>query len=150
MPSVTSAAFTDGGAIPSRHTCDGEDISPPLAWSGMPDGTAAVAILVTDPDAHDFVHWAAADIPPGDGTGGLAEGSSGSAAAGVEGRNGFGGVGWGGPCPPSGEHRYVFEVVALSDTLGLEPGFSERELRRRMAPAMLDHARLTARYRRGG
>jgi Raf kinase inhibitor-like YbhB/YbcL family protein len=163
---VSSTAFVDGGTIPGRYTCDGRDVSPPLAWSGLPPGTQAVAVIVTDPDARGFVHWAATDIPPA-GTpaadasatesaltaGALAEGAStanGGTAAGVEGRNDFGRVGWGGPCPPAGSHRYVFTVYALSRPAGPTAGFSADQLRQRLGPLTLAQGTLTASYRRGG
>lgn len=140
---VTSAAFEEGGQIPRRHSCDGADASPPLAWSGAPAGTAAFALIVDDPDARGFVHWIATDIPAG--TTSLAEGES----AGVEGRNDFRRNGYGGPCPPSGSHRYVFEVFALSEELGLSSGFSADELRSALEGKVLASGRLSANYRRG-
>ncbi len=143
---LTSPVFVDGAAIPSRYTCDGANVSPPLAWSGAPDATAGFALLVTDPDARGFVHWVATDIPLT--ARGLVEGASGTASAGREGRNDFGRPGWGGPCPPSGTHRYVFELFALSAPLGL-PGFpSAADVRRAMAGRVLAEARLTGTYRR--
>ena len=145
--SVTSPAFSDGVGIPSRHTCDGDDISPPLAWSGAPDEAAAYAVIVDDPDARGWVHWLAADIPAD--RSGLEEGASGS-AAGTEGRNDFRRNGYGGPCPPSGTHRYAFEVFALSEPLGLATGFSADELRSAMEGKVLASGRLTGTYQRGG
>ena len=144
---VTSSAFSDGGAIPGRHTCDGDDISPPLAWSGAPEGTAAYALIVDDPDARGWIHWLAADIPADQS--GLDEGASGT-DAGIEGRNDFRRTGYGGPCPPSGTHRYAFEVFALSEPLGLATGFSADELRSAMEGKVLDSGRLTGTYERGG
>ena len=143
---VTSSAFSADGAIPNRHTCDGADISPPLAWTGAPDGTAAYALIVDDPDARGWIHWLATDLavdPPA-----LDEGASGS-SAGTEGRNDFGRTGYGGPCPPSGSHRYRFEVFALSEPLGLSDGFSADELRAAMEGKVLASGQLTASYRRG-
>ena len=141
---LTSSAFTDGGAIPGRHTCDGADVSPALAWTGAPDGATAYALIVDDPDARGWVHWLVADIP-----GGTTEVQEG-AAAGVEGRNDFGRNGWGGPCPPSGTHRYDFQVFGLSEPLGLAEGFSADERRSAMAGKVLAEGRLSATYRRGG
>ena len=143
---VSSSAFTDGGPIPTRHTCDGEDISPPLAWSGAPEGTRFMAIRVTDPDAGNFVHWAAANVAGNS----LTEGASGSATPGVEGSNDFGRTGWGGPCPPSGEHRYVFTVYALPELLDLGPGFGATQLRSAMHGKVLAQGQLMGRYRRAG
>ncbi|MGH2445965.1 MAG: YbhB/YbcL family Raf kinase inhibitor-like protein [Candidatus Limnocylindria bacterium] len=144
---VTSTAFTDGGTIPTKFGCDGDDVSPPLAWSEAPSDAGGFALIVTDPDAGGFVHWIAADLPAERTS--LAEGASGS-VAGVEGRTSFGRDGYGGPCPPSGSHRYDFEVFALSETLNLEPGFSADELRSAMEGKVLASGRLSASYRRGG
>lgn len=139
---VTSAAFAEGGTIPSRFTCDGADVSPPLSWSEAPDATRAFALVVDDPDARGFVHWAVADLEATE----LAEG----ATDGVHGRNSFGRSGYGGPCPPSGSHRYVFTVFALSEPVGLPAGFSADELRSAMTDKVLASGSLTASYRRGG
>lgn len=143
---VTSPAFTADGTIPSRYTCDGDNISPPLAWSGAPDGTAAFALIVDDPDARGWIHWLATDLPADAAA--LDEGVSGT-AAGTEGRTDFGRTGYGGPCPPSGSHRYSFEVFALSEPLGLPDGFSADELRSAMEGKVLASGRLAATYRRG-
>lgn len=144
MLTVTSAAFTDGGTIPSEHTCDGRDRSPSLAWTGAPEDTAAFALIVNDPDARGWIHWIVADIPAE--TNALAEGK----AAGTEGRNDFGRNGWGGPCPPSGTHRYDFAVFALSEETGLSPGFSADALRAAIEGKILAEGRLSGTYRRGG
>src|SRR5512135_2729451 len=96
MPfSLSSSAFAAGAAIPRRYTCDGPDVSPPLAWAGAPTGTAAFLLVVDDPDANGFVHWVVADLPAA--TSSVAEGASGHLGPAVEGRNGFGRIGWGGP-----------------------------------------------------
>ncbi len=110
---LASGSFEDGGSIPSRYTCDGADVSPPLAWSEVPDGTQSLALIVEDPDARGFVHWVLANIPAD--TRELAEGEG--DAIGTPALNGFGRSGWGGPCPPSGEHRYVFTLYALPGTI---------------------------------
>jgi Raf kinase inhibitor-like YbhB/YbcL family protein len=107
---LTSPAFADGGAIPERYTCDGENVSPPLSWDEVPEGTQAFALTVQDPDARDFVHWLLSNIS-GD-VGALPDGEG--DAVGIPGPNNFRSTGWGGPCPPSGEHRYVFTLYALS------------------------------------
>ncbi len=120
---ITSAAFEEGGLIPSRYTCNGEDISPPLSWRGVPDGTASLVLIVDDPDAPDpaaprmtWVHWLVYNLPPdSDGLpeavseAGLPEG----ARLGI---NDFKRTRYGGPCPPIGQHRYFFKLYAL-DTL---------------------------------
>ena len=142
---VTSTAFTEGSPIPARHTCDGEDLSPPLAWSGAPDETAAYAIIVDDPDARGFIHWLATDI--GASRNNLDEAASGD-AAGTEGRNDFGETVYRGPCPPSGTHRYRFEVFALSAPVGLVTGYSADELRSAIADVTLASGVLTGTYAR--
>ena len=121
---LTSSAFPHGGEIPARYTCEGEDVSPPLAWSGLPAGTRSVALIVDDPDAPDpkapkttWVHWVLYDLPPG--AGGLSEAVAPSAlpAGTREGVNDWKRTGWGGPCPPIGRHRYFFKLYALDAEL---------------------------------
>ena len=147
---LESAAFADGGEIPARFTCDGEDVSPDLTWSGAPDGTAAFVLVVDDPDAAGFVHWIAYDLTGSDG-GGLAAGIASSPDAPPQGTNDFGKVGWGGPCPPSGSHRYRFTLSALAAPLGLQGAPNGVELRAAMTRAtVLGTAVLQGRYQRGG
>lgn len=143
---VRSDAFDEGGRIPQKYTCDGADVSPPLSWSGAPDETQAYALLVTDPDAQNFVHWAVVDIPAVVTT--LDEGSSGADAGGTEAVNSFGQVGWGGPCPPSGEHRYVYTVYALDSRIGLEERPDAATVRNALEDHVLAHGQLTASYAR--
>ena len=147
---LTSTAFTGGDTIPRRYTCDGEDVSPPLSWSGEPGGTgappAAYALIMDDPDASGFVHWVAVDIP-----GGITELPDGvrGASAGVQGRNDFDRIGYGGPCPPRGRpHRYVFQLLALSRTLGLKGTPTAQEVRRAAAEVTIAEATLSASYSR--
>jgi len=116
--SVTSTAFADGEPIPVEYTCDGEETSPPLAFTGVPAGTAELAVVVRDPDADGFVHWVIAGIPAD--ADGLDEGALPSGA--VEADNGFDEPGWAGPCPPEGNHTYEFTVYALGEPSGLEDG----------------------------
>lgn len=144
---LSSTAFVDGGAIPVRHTCDGPDLSPPLTWSGAPNGTAAFALIVDDPDARGFVHWVAFDLAPGQAS--LAEDASHKGGFG-EGRNDFGRQGWAGPCPPSGSHQYVFELFALDRRLGLSAGATATDVRQAIAGHILGSGRLAGTYRRGG
>lgn len=139
---LTSEAFDEGAAIPAEHTCDGEDRSPPLEWDGVPDGTAAFVLIVEDPDAGGFVHWLLTDIP-GDARE-LPDG--GGDAVGVPGRNDFGRTGWGGPCPPSGEHRYVFTLHALSEPVQVDADAAADAVRETIGPALLAEARLTGVY----
>jgi Raf kinase inhibitor-like YbhB/YbcL family protein len=117
---LTSAAFAEGGAIPAEHSCEGP--SPELAWAGVPEDTAELALTLLDPDAGNFVHWVAWGVDPASTA--LAAG----AAAPSEGENDAGRPGYFGPCPPEGErHRYVFTLYALGSPLGLEEGASPSE-----------------------
>ena len=123
---VRSPAFADAGTIPKRFTCSGADVSPPLEWSKLPARTKEIAVLVEDVDADGFTHWIVLRIPPG--VDHFAEGRP--PAGSVEGENGFGDRGWGGPCPPEGDppHRYVFAVYGLDEPLGLGEDASRREV----------------------
>jgi Raf kinase inhibitor-like YbhB/YbcL family protein len=152
--SITSAAFTEGGAIPRRYTCDGANVSPPLAWSGAPRETAAFALIVDDPDAPagTWVHWVLYDLPPTFGT--LPENVTkaerptqfGGAAQGM---NDFTRGGYGGPCPPPGPaHRYYFKLYALAAPLGLPPGASKQDVERAMGGRVLETAQLMGTYTR--
>lgn len=143
---LTSPAFGEGEAIPPRHTCDGEDVSPPLAWDGPQDGVAAYALIVEDLDARGFVHWVLTDLP-GD-TRGLGEGEG--DAVGVPGRNDFARAGWGGPCPPPGQHRYLFTLYALSEPIEVGDGATADAVRDAMAGRVVAEATLTGVYARGG
>lgn len=147
--SLTSPAFPSGGQIPRRHSCEGEDLSPPLSWSGAPDGAAGFALVVDDRDARGFVHWVVADLPAS--TTGLPEGVP-SSGPGVppQGRNDFGRVGWGGPCPPpgSGDHHYVFTLYALSSPLGLGGSPSASQVRAAAQGRVLAAAVLEGTFRR--
>jgi Raf kinase inhibitor-like YbhB/YbcL family protein len=124
--SIWSEAFEAGRSIPARHTCEGEDLSPPLAWSGVPEGTSSLALICEDPDAPSgtFIHWVAWGVDPA--SGGLAEGEG----APSEGTNGFGSRGYRGPCPPPGHgpHRYFFRLFALDSDLELAPGANRDDL----------------------
>ena len=144
---LTSAAFVDGAAIPRKYSCDGDDVSPPLEWSDAPDDTAALVLVVDDPDARDFVHWVVFDMV-GSQSGGLAEGVSASPDAPPQGRNDFGRIGWGGPCPPSGTHRYRFALYALDEPIALTGTPSAEELRAAMQGHVVGEAELTGTYTR--
>jgi Raf kinase inhibitor-like YbhB/YbcL family protein len=145
---LTSSAFQEGGLIPRRNSCDGEDVSPPLAWSGGPPAAQAFAVVVTDPDARDFVHWIALDLPAVE-SGSLVEGASTAGTAGIQGRNSFGRVGWGGPCPPSGTHHYVFRLVALREATGLTGAPAADAALAKIDDLAIGEARLTGTYKRG-
>ena len=121
---LTSSGFKHQGSIPKHFTCDGENVSPPLAWTGLPPGTKSLALIVDDPDAPDparprmtWVHWVLYNLPPADGT--LAEGVLPAAlpAGTLPGKNDWQATGYGGPCPPIGRHRYFHKLYALDAVL---------------------------------
>lgn len=144
---LTSTAFGEGGAIPGRLTCDGENVSPDLSWAGAPDGTRALALIVTDPDARGFVHWIAFDLT-GTPSGGLPAGVSASPDAPPQGTNDFGRTGYRGPCPPSGTHRYVFALNALDRPLDLTGAPRIEDVERAMDGHILAQTTLTGTYHR--
>ncbi len=149
---LSSTAFEQGKPIPGRFTCDGLDISPPLEWSGAPEGTKAFALICDDPDAPvgTWDHWLIYDLPPT--LAGLPEGAGKSSPvpAGVaEGKNSWGKPGYGGPCPPSGKpHRYFFRLYALKSPLGLKAGATKAELLAAMQGHVLASAELVGTYGR--
>jgi hypothetical protein len=146
---LRSGAFAAGGAIPARYTCDGADVSPDLSWDGVPDGTAALVLVVDDPDAGGFVHWLVLDMPPSRAS--LARGAGKAGGSLQQGTNGFGTAAWGGPCPPSGDHRYRFTLYALATPLGLHGAPGGGPVREALGHAkVLGHAVVNAHYRRGG
>jgi Raf kinase inhibitor-like YbhB/YbcL family protein len=126
MPmTIASTAFTDGGEIPTRYTCEGDDVSPPLAWSGVPADAKTLVLIVDDPDAPDpaaprmtWVHWVLYNLPPD--CRGLPEGTTSAKlpAGSGEGINDWNRTGYGGPCPPIGRHRYFHKLYALDTRLG--------------------------------
>ena len=144
---LTSPAIADGEAIPSKYTCDGDNISPPLTWGPAPEGTASWVLIAEDIDARLWVHWLVVNLPAGVMS--LPEGASGNMPLGaVEGGTDFGPATWGGPCPPSGEHRYVFTVYALAEPLVLGPELAATQIRADMYGKVLAEAKLTGTYRR--
>ncbi|MFO8065139.1 MAG: YbhB/YbcL family Raf kinase inhibitor-like protein [Spirochaetota bacterium] len=138
---VTSTAFEHQGRIPAKYTCNGKNISPPLRVEDIPNGTQSMALIVDDPDApgKTFQHWLMWDIEP---TEELSEDS----APGTQGTNDFGKAQYGGPCPPSGTHRYFFRVYALRTTLGLPRGSSRSDLDKAMKGQILAEAELIGLY----
>ncbi len=143
---LTSDAFADGATIPVRHTCDGADASPPLAWTDVPSGAKSFTLIVDDPDApgRTYVHWVLYNLP-GTATG-LAENASGG---GLQGMTDSRGPGWGGPCPPPGKpHRYFFKLYALDAPLSLAPGATKVDVERAMRGRVLAEAQLVGRYGR--
>ena len=126
--SVTSQAFTVGASIPARYTCSGDDVSPPLSWSGLPSDSRSLALTLIDPDApgRPFTHWVVFNMPPA--TTDLPEGGP-LPASSVEGGNDFGSRGYRGPCPPPGSpHHYHFKVYGLDQALTLRAGASGQAL----------------------
>lgn len=149
---LKSAAFQEGGTIPSRYTCDGKNVSPDLAWSGAPKGTESFVLICDDPDAPvgTWVHWVIFNIPAGTNglplgvptTRELADGSR-------QGINDFHRIGYGGPCPPKGPaHRYFFKIYALDTKLDLAPGATKQQLLNAMKGHVLGETKLTGMYRR--
>jgi Raf kinase inhibitor-like YbhB/YbcL family protein len=144
---LSSKAFDAGDSIPREYTCDGADVSPALTWVGVPADAKALVLFVDDPDARGFVHWIVLDLAASDGD--LAKGIHAGAANPQQGRNDFGRVGWGGPCPPSGTHRYRFTLTAVAAPLGLGAHPNGDAVRRALAQAeVVGTASLTATYRR--
>ncbi|MFB0525525.1 MAG: YbhB/YbcL family Raf kinase inhibitor-like protein [Phycisphaerae bacterium] len=148
---IGSPAFEEGGMIPAKYTCDGADVSPPLKWEAVPEGTKSVALISDDPDAPmgTWVHWVIFGLPadarelaeniPHDKT--LPNGAK-------QGTSDFGRIGYGGPCPPSGTHRYFFKIYALDTELDLEAGARKRDLLRAMESHILAEGQLMGKYKR--
>ncbi len=152
---LTSTAFDANGSIPPVHTCDGDDISPPLSWTAVPDGTTSLVLIVDDPDAPDpanprmtWVHWVLYNLAPeingldrGQTTASLPEGAA-------EGRNDWGQPGYRGPCPPIGNHRYFFKLYALDIVLPDLKHPTKAQVEAQMAGHVLGSAELVGRYQR--
>ena len=152
---LTSPAFESNGEIPTEHTCEGADTSPPLAWTGVPPGAKSLALIVDDPDAPDpaapkttWVHWVVHDIPP------AASGLPAAAKAGAlppgtrEGLNDWKRAGYGGPCPPIGRHRYVHKLYALDTTLGDLGKPTKAALEKAMQGHVIEKAELVGTYQK--
>jgi hypothetical protein len=152
----TGVPFDPGHPVPTEYTCEGEDVSPPLAWNRVPSGTRSVALIVDDPDApgQTFTHWVLFNLPPTHtqlvrdvnvrADFGEADPSP------VEGANDFGDTGYGGPCPPPGDgpHRYVFRLYALDTVLDLGPGASKAQVTDAMDGHVLDETEWIGTYER--
>lgn len=149
--SISAEAFKEGGTIPAEYTCDGSDFSPALSWKGIPANARSIAVIMDDLDAPGgtFVHWVLFNISastqrlqkglPKNGT--LADGS-------LQGINDFGNIGYDGPCPPGGTHRYYFRLYALDTTLNLQPGASRKQVDSAMKGHVLAEGELMGRYQR--
>ncbi|MFP3291779.1 MAG: YbhB/YbcL family Raf kinase inhibitor-like protein [Thermoproteus sp.] len=148
---VYSPAYGNGSTIPAQYTCDGADISPPLAWSGVPQGAKSLLVEMVDPDAPggEFIHWVIYNISPN--STGLPQGVPPAAATayGLQAVNDFGEVGYGGPCPPPGRpHRYIVLVLALNTTLEVPPGAPARQVLRAAGPYVVGLGSLVGLYGR--
>lgn len=140
---ITSPDFEHNGFIPKKFTCQGEDVNPALTLEGVPPGTKSLALIVDDPDAATgmWVHWVVFDIPV---TAGVDEDS----VPGKQGINDFRRKDYGGPCPPSGVHRYFFKIYALDKELNLKEGISKSELEKAMQGHIFDRAQLIGLYKK--
>ncbi len=152
---ITSGAFAPNGEIPARHTCDGDDVSPPLSWSGVPETAKSLVLIVDDPDAPDpaapkmtWVHWVLYNLPPDDTDLPEGVGSAGLPAGTGEGLNDWQRTGYGGPCPPVGSHRYFHKLYALDVRLADLNNPTKRELEQAMADHIVDQAELIGTYQR--
>lgn len=150
---LTSTAFAHNGAIPKRYTCDGDDISPPLAWSGVPSGAKSLALIVDDPDAPDpaaprmtWVHWVLYNVPPS--TTGLPKAVKSLPAGALSGLNDWKRTGYGGPCPPIGRHRYFHKLYALDTLLQGLGQPNKAALEKAMQGHVIARAELVGTYKR--
>jgi Raf kinase inhibitor-like YbhB/YbcL family protein len=150
---ITSPAFADNAAIPAKYTCEGDDVSPPLAWSGVPEGAKSLVLIVDDPDAPDpkaprmtWVHWVLYDLPPADTD--LAEAGTLPAGAKV-GLNDWKRADYGGPCPPIGRHRYFFKIYALDASLSGLSAPTKAKVEAAMKGHVLAQAQLIGTYQKG-
>jgi Raf kinase inhibitor-like YbhB/YbcL family protein len=148
---VTSSAFQEGGMIPSKYTCDGEDVSPPLEWDGIPDEAQSIALISDDPDAPmgTWVHWVLYNLPAD--ARGLEEGIPANEVltnGAKQGTTDFGRVGYGGPCPPGGTHRYFFKVYALDAQVEPAPAATKEQLLKAMDGHILAEGQLMGKYKR--
>lgn len=148
---LTSAAFEEGGMIPAKYTCDGEDFSPPLKWDNVPAGIQSIALICDDPDAPmgTWVHWVIFNLPaekrelaensPDDET--FPDGTR-------QGINDFGSIGYGGPCPPGGTHRYFFKIYALDVIIDLVSIVDKETLLREIEGHIIGQGKLMGKYQR--
>jgi hypothetical protein len=145
---LTSPAFGQGGKIPSKYTCDGEDINPPLEIAEVPEGTKSLVLIMDDPDAIKpagkiWDHWIVFNLPPT-----TKEIKEGQEPEGIQGKGTSGNLGYNGPCPPDTEHRYYFKLYALDTELELSPGATKKEVEKAMEEHIIARAELMGRYER--
>jgi Raf kinase inhibitor-like YbhB/YbcL family protein len=150
---LTSSMFSPGGEIPSKYTCQGQDVSPPLAWSGLPSKAKSLALVVEDPDAPDpaapkmtWVHWVLYNIPASAAS--LPEAVKELPAGTLEGLNDGGRIGYSGPCPPVGRHRYFHKLYALDAVLPNLGQVSKAKLEAAMKPHLIAQAELIGTYQK--
>jgi hypothetical protein len=154
---ITSSVFEHGKRIPVKYTCDGESVSPPLSWAGVPDSAKSLVLISDDPDAPmgTWVHWVVYDIPPT--ITGFPENIpqvkdladiKGKELAGKQGRNSGGRIGYGPPCPPSGTHRYFFKLYALDTMLGMKSGATKSDILQAMEGHVIAEVELMGLYSR--
>jgi Raf kinase inhibitor-like YbhB/YbcL family protein len=150
---LTSPAFAPNGDIPAKYTCEGDDVSPPLAWSGTPAGTKSLVLIVDDPDAPDpaapkmtWVHWVLFNLPPASAALPAAFGPASLPSGAAEGLNSWNKTGYGGPCPPIGRHRYFFKLHALDVALSGLRTPTKAELERAFEGHVLGKAELIGTY----
>jgi len=148
---LASSAFNEGQPIPRQYTCDGINISPPLEWSGLPKSAKTIAIIADDPDAPagTWVHWVIYNLPAD--TMGMVENLPATEdvkGGGLQGKNDFEKLGYGGPCPPSGTHRYFFKIYALDGELSLKAGATKSEVEKASEGHIVGQAQLMGTYRR--
>jgi len=148
---MTSPVFEEGAAIPGKYTCDGVNVSPPLSWTSVPEGAESLALIFDDPDApfRTWVHWVIFNLPVD--SGGLPENvppdeklKNGA----KQGTNDFRRIGYGGPCPPGGTHRYFFKLYALDKILDLDAGANKKQLIKAIKGHILAESQLVGRYTR--
>lgn len=147
---ITSDAFEHESAIPVKYTCDGDDISPPLAWTDPPEGTQSFALIVDDPDAPGgtWVHWVIFDLPADTRSLPEAVTGDGDLPGGIQGMNSWPRAGYGGPCPPNGTHRYFFTLYAVDTQIALEPGATKADVLTAIEGHVLAEAGLMGTYER--
>ena len=152
---LSSTGFTSGGDMPRQYTCEGDDLAPPLSWSGVPDRTRSLALIVDDPDAPDpaapkmtWVHWVLFDIPPSATA--IPEGGRPLPDGTREGSNDWHRTGYGGPCPPVGRHRYFFKLYALDSLLPDLRKPTKAHLEHAMQGHVLAQAQLVGTYQKQG